>query len=70
MSKGTPKTLGEAIENGLCELDSRDSTEESILMFKAQIKDFLAQKFTVAFAHATTENEVQHLKNLWNQIIS
>lgn len=58
MNQGTPLTLKQAIGNG------SGDTED----IKNHVRDFLAQKFTVAFMNANTDQEIA-LRALWNMIV-
>lgn len=61
---GTPKTLIEAIENAICigPLSGlRDRTRHSV-------RDYLSQRFGVAFLRAESPSELKRLEELWAQI--
>lgn len=60
----TPKTLDEAIVQALCIGPLDRVTERTYLV----IRDFLAQKFTVACAKATPEESAK-LKELFENIV-
>jgi hypothetical protein len=59
MDKGTPKTLKEAIQNGLEPVEYR---HEDLQRIEAHVRDFLAQKFTPDLM------EDPKVQNLWQEI--
>lgn len=65
--QGTPKTLREAVSNGLSSYrpDSSGRMDEHV---ELHVKDFLAQKFGAAMISATEENEIE-LKRLYLALI-
>lgn len=67
--KGTPKTLGEAIDNALEDLDAHYAPGALHLIkikLHHHVQDFLAQKFTAA--HLSYETESNVLTELFNSI--
>ncbi len=66
---GTPKKLVNAIENGITEyVNNRTQTVVQMNIIQKHVMDYLAQKFTVAFTEAETDNERVMLNKLWNSI--
>lgn len=62
LQKGTPKTLTQAINNGLSDPSGRGCV-------KTHLKDFLAQKFNVAMIENEDNTEVvEALKSLFERI--
>ena len=62
MKQGTPSTLNQAIYNGL------DNTNPDINI-RDHVKDFLAQKFSIAFAKAELGQDAEDiLEDLWEDI--
>lgn len=63
-TQGTPKTLREAVSNGLSSYrpDSSGRMDEHV---ELHIKDFLAQKFGAAMIEASTEENEIELKRLY-----
>jgi hypothetical protein len=68
MTKGTPKTLLEACENGriAAQWTTERTADEELFL---HIKDFLSQKFSVALCKAQNDEELTRLKTLWIRII-
>lgn len=60
---GTPKTLDEAVEHAICIGPLREVRERSYHVFK----DFLAQKFGVAYLNASPET-LEVLQDLFDQL--
>lgn len=58
---GTPKTLIEAIQNGMC-IGPLSSTHEEI---RKHVKDFMSQKFSCAMLRVESPEELERLKLLW-----
>ncbi len=61
-NQGTPRTLREAIENGRQEGNRSPDAAQAIEM---NVRDFLAQKFTIAILKGASEEE---LKTLFEEI--
>ncbi len=59
--KGTPKTLEEAIHNGLCVGPLSDVVDRT----KQCIRDYLAQRFQAAMLKAHTPEQEALLEDLW-----
>lgn len=69
MSRGTPKTLPEAIANGLDSSMARPDAEAKALAVQPHVRDFLAQKFTQAMLAAKGKGEMRRIDELWKKII-
>ena len=66
-TKGTPKTLNEAIENGL--LDKTGYRDTATI--EKHVIDFLAQRFGTELVQAVEGSDTQiTLQRLWNSIRS
>lgn len=65
MSQGTPKNLKEALMVAICLRPLKDVMDDA----PSIIKDFLAQKFGAALLKAENQQEVDAIKELWEQII-
>lgn len=61
-TQGTPKTLFEAIENAVREIEG-STTHPGIGVIEAHVRDFLGQRFTAAMMGNKT------LTDLWASII-
>lgn len=61
----TPKTLGCAIEDGICFGPLSEVKFRTI----GTVKDFLAQRFQVAQLEAKTPDEAKLLERLWSEVI-
>lgn len=61
---GTPKTLLQAILNGMCIGTAKESPET----IKLHVRDFLAQKFSVATLKCKTDQEVELVQDLWFKV--
>lgn len=64
MTDGTPKTLTEAILNGL---DDK-GVDLTTSLIQAHIRDFLSQKFNVAYLKAKDDGELERLKELFRKV--
>lgn len=64
MYMGTPKSLLQAIKNGLL-LGKTVKVDEDI---KAHVRDFLAQKFSTSSVLAKNEDELKLIQDLWFEI--
>lgn len=60
----TPLSLDEAVYRGL----SVGPLCDVIQRTRAQVRDFLAQKFGAAYLRANSEEELERLVELWNQV--
>lgn len=67
--KGTPKTLIEAIRNGLNEGANYSDTHTEATI-KAHIKDFLAQHFCKPMVKASSPEESARFKALFDRLIA
>lgn len=67
ITSGTPKTLTAAISNGV--YAPIDTQEEVIDATYATVRDFLAQRFTLAYAKATSPGEIARLETLFAEIV-
>ena len=65
-TQGTPKSLAEAIQNALCETKSGPDV---VSEFHSHIKDFLAQKFSVAMMKTENAETEVALRALWKEIL-
>jgi len=69
MNKGTPKTLYDAIDNGLLEIFEPAKSvlnNEEATIIKKHVKDFLAHHFGVAML--ANEGDTEVLTNLFKRI--
>jgi hypothetical protein len=64
---GTPKTLQEAIKNGL-DAGKVSYSPEAIQVLSAHVQDYLAQKFGVLMLDANNTT-LKVLKTLWDRIL-
>lgn len=64
-SQGTPKTLNQAIVNGMCIGQMKDM-KGNILN---HVRDFLSQRFGAAMLAAPTTEEEARLKALFEEIV-
>lgn len=71
MSKGTPKTLWEAISNGLAEAKSvimgREEAEELAREVRPHVVDFIAQKFG-PFVMGSEQKRAEEILKLFRTI--
>lgn len=65
MTDGTPKTLTEAISNGA---SSVYDINRVIPTLHEHVRDFLAQKFNVAYLKAKDDGELERLKELFRKV--
>lgn len=70
--KGTPKTLAEAIDNGLSAVVNLESSEVRNLLInqiEINVRDYLSQHFNVfMIKHDHDDGAVNALKVLWGRI--
>ena len=68
LNRGTPRTLGEAINNALTDMKV-ECKDQRILagVIEVHCIDFLAQKFSVAFAQEDLF-DAEAIKELWNKV--
>lgn len=63
---GTPKTLGEAISNGLDKIDVFQGRPKNIEVIEAHVRDFLSQKFGVSILECELRgDEPRTERKLW-----
>lgn len=63
---GTPTTLEQALEPALLQTPMNKIMPTA----RANLRDFLAQKFGAAYMKAESQGEVQRLEELWNSILT
>jgi hypothetical protein len=67
---GTPKTLNEAISNGLYSFGLGNRESPAPLVIEAHVRDFIAQKFGAAMLNTSDDAlAFNTLANLWEKII-
>lgn len=64
MENGTPKSLLQAILNGMC----IGPIKEAPNTIKIHVRDFLAQKFSATCLLAKTPYELKMIQDLWFEI--
>lgn len=66
MKQGTPKTMKEAIENGVRDCESREAHDPELKahIIETHVRDFLAQKF----AATMLSDDCQTVSSLWQHI--
>lgn len=65
--RGTPKSLSEAIKNGLADArisTANDSGLDEVEIIKAHVVDYLSQRFCTAMIKTMTTE----IESLWNEI--
>ena len=67
MKRGTPKTLNQAIINGLEDYGFQN-TEKLAQFIEPHIKDFLAQKFNVSMMKQSDDKLSDDIKALFEKI--
>jgi len=60
---GSPKSLREAIQNGISAAENGSAAET----IEAHVRDYLSQKFQVPF-HSVNQDTVEAVQKLWNKI--
>lgn len=64
--KGTPKSLGEAMQNALDQAHAASTAGGSAVAW--HIKDYISQKFTVAMYNAKSQGERDRLMDLFKKL--
>ena len=67
MTKGTPKSLRQAIKNGFEDVGNNNPTVEEINLIAVSVKDYLAQKFTTEIINHEDVESI--LLDLFNKVM-